>query len=155
MHVQSIRPAISANRRHTVVKLHGTNGEHVDLELSPDEFASMVGSLVEFQIQEKVADVSSESTPPPVDVPHASDTAPLEVAEVLSDTHPEIAELPPDPRLLIATRSEIVGWTGGACLVQIETSTGATLQIGLPNNVETAVREALNMRSGIKAGRKL
>ena len=153
MHIQSIQPAISTNRQHTVLKLHGTKGEHVDLELSPDEFASMVGSLVEFQIQEKVADASPEAITPPVEVPHASDTTPLEVAQVLSDTHPEIAELPTDPRLLVATRAEIAGWTGGACLFQIETSAGTTLQIGLPNNVETALREALNMRAGIKAGR--
>lgn len=119
MLLKAFTPAMSDDGRWTKLALEGDNGKQVNVMLMSNDFRGMLDSLINFHIQS-------------------------EVGKALAQRNVETRASSSEQMLPLAIDLNLVRRETGGTALQVRTSDGADLQIGLTQDMTAFLREALN-----------
>jgi hypothetical protein len=119
MHLKTLTPITSEDGQYIRISAEGSKGEKTTIDMPTTEFFKVMELLVEFSIQIKANEA-------------------LSVQNLQTETPAQ------SHALLLAKTVQLVRWETDACLLQIESTLGAALQIGLSKDQAQFLQKSLN-----------
>lgn len=117
--LKSMTPVSSVDRKAVKLVFEGQGGETADIVMPIEHFRVILGTLIEFQLQNRIE-------------------------EALPDTNPETETPSREHALLSAKNLDVARWESGGCILQLQTTLNAGFQIGLTPKMVAFLRHALS-----------